>query len=182
MGMMTNLVTADEIRYYGRQIGKLVSNDKLATYIDEAEQLHVKPIIGNALYLRLVRYIEQGCGEPQLDILLNGGIYEVPSCECGGGQGEVFVNGLRKAIAYFVYAQNVMVGDFESTRYGMVTKSGDYSERLSDKNRSECYNNALDMANGYLQECVDYCKAVGLIKRLGNPKTHFEGATIKRIG
>lgn len=181
---MNNLITVEEIRLYGRQIGKAVSNDKITAYIEEAEQLHIKPIIGNALYPRLIRYIDNGTGEePLLDTLLDGGIYEYPSCDCGGEEKEeAYVNGLRKAIAYFVYAQNVMVGDFESTRFGMVTKVNDYSEHLSDKNRNECYNNALDMANGYLQECVAYCKAVGLMKRVGTPKSHFEGATIKRIG
>lgn len=181
---MKNLITADEVKNYGRPIGKMVDNGKLSAFINEAEQLHVKPIIGNGLYLRLVREQEKPIEEqdPLLRKLLDGGIYTAEACGCDEEQGEFSFEGLKVAISYFVYAQNVMIGDFESTRFGMVTKNDDYSSHLSDKNRSECYNNALDMANGYLQECVDYCKAVGLIKRLGQPKSHFEGATIKRIG
>lgn len=180
---MKNLITAEEVKNYGRPIGRMVDNDKLTAFITEAEQLHVKPIIGNALYLRLVRDLEKPDEErdPLLVKLLDGGTYEVAECGCDEEE-EFFFEGLKVAISYFVYAQNVMSGDFESTRYGMVIKQDDYSSHLSDKNRSDNYNNVLDMANGYLQECVTYCKAVGLIKSVRKPTTNFGGVTIRRIG
>ena len=91
--------------------------------------------------------------------------------------------GLKVAISYFVYAQNVMTGDFESTRYGMVIKDGDYSTRISSKERSDCYNNTLEVANYYLAECVKYCK----VKKLITTKTNRSvvstgGMTIRKIG
>lgn len=162
----------------------MVDSDKLSAFINEAEQLHIKPIIGDSLYLRLVRDLEKTEEErdPLLVKLLDGGTYTIADCACEEDDGERYFDGLKVALSYFVYAQNVMSGDFESTRYGMVIKQDDYSNRLSDKNRSDNYNNVLDMANGYLQECVTYCKAVGLIKGVGRPKSHYEAITIKRLG
>ncbi len=69
-------------------------------------------------------------------VLLNGGTYKDSSENL-----HTFV-GLKTTLSYFVYAQNVMTGDFQSTRYGMRLKDGDYSSAISSKERSDCYNNA----------------------------------------
>lgn len=180
--MTIHLLTIDELKTMGRPIGK-VSEDKLNAFISEAEHLHIKPILGDELFLALLK--ETGIeDETQRDsakqTLLNGGTYYVNK-GCENEQIRSFL-GLKVAIAYFVYAQNLMVGDVESTRYGSVIKSGDYSDKLSSKERSDAYNNTLEVANAYLQECVAYCKAVGLIKSSGKQKVAFGGITIKRIG
>lgn len=169
---MEHLVTAQEIVKLGRPIGN-VDHTKLTAYISETEQLYIKPTLGVALFLRLLKEEEQADGK--LSTLLNGGVYE----DREGLQSFV---GLKTTIAYYVFAQNVMSGDFQSTRYGIVVKDGDFSSHISSKERSDCYNNTLEVANTYLRECVKYCKAVGLIKRPGRVKASFGGITIRKIG
>lgn len=168
----------------GRQIGRMVDDDKLTSYINEAEQLHIKPILGDTLYLQIVRDLEKNEADRDADItmLLDGGVYTADDCNCDGGKGEKYFEGLKKAIAYFVYAQYLMSGDIEATRFGTMLKAGDYSTHVSDKQRSDNYNNVLDMANAYLRECVAYCKTVGLIKTTGKSKVNFGGISIRRIG
>lgn len=167
---MQHLITIEELKTLGRPIGK-VADEKLNAFITEAEQLHVKPILGDELFLELLHTT----GDQKKDILLHGGEYQTK-------KGTRTFMGLKSALSYFVYAQNIMTGDIESTRYGTVIKSGDYSEHISSKERSEAYNNALDVANTYLQECVDYCREVGLIKTAGKSRASFGGITIRKIG
>lgn len=178
---MRHLITTAELKTLGRPIGK-VADDKLTAFITEAEQLHIKPILGDDLFIALLD--EQEKIEEERDeiktMLLTGGSY-VSDEGCDNEAIHSFM-GLKVAISYFVYAQNLMVGDVESTRYGSVVKSGDYSDRLSSKERSDAYNNTLEVANSYLKECVAYCKEKGLIKRAGKPMAAIGGIRIRRIG
>lgn len=179
---MTHLLTIDELKTMGRPIGK-VSEDKLNAFISEAEHLHIKPILGDELFLALLKEIEiedVAQRDSVKSTLLNGRTY-YENKGCDNEQIRSFL-GLKVAIAYFVYAQNLMVGDVESTRYGSVIKSGDYSDKLSSKERSDAYNNTLEVANSYLKECVEYCTSTGLIKTKGKVTAAFGGITIRRIG
>lgn len=169
---MELLITPDEIKKLGRPIGN-VDENKIKAFIREAEHMSVKPVIGDELYLKL---LEKGDSEEDYKTLLNGGTYT-------DSRGNVFsFMGLRVAISYYVYAQNVMSGDFESTRYGMVLKDGDFSTRLSSKERSDCYNNALEVANTYLKDCLQFCKEKGLIKRASMKKAKTGSVIIRKIG
>lgn len=171
---MNHLIEVSEIKSLGRPIGKHVSEDKLLAFITETEQMNIKPAIGEQLFKDL---LEQDCANEEYKILLKGGSYED---ECGN---LASLMGLKVAISYFVYARNVMTGDFESTRYGMVVKDGDYSTRISAKERSDVYNNTLEVANYYLSECVKYCRVKKLIKSKTNPAVVATGGiTIRKIG
>lgn len=179
---MTHLITTTEIRTLGRPIGK-IADDKLNAFITEAEQLHIKPILGDDLYLKLLKEVEEtdeSKRDPDRKMLLAGGSYYTDE----GTENEEIHSfmGLKVVISYFVYAQNLMVGDIESTRYGSVIKNGDYSNHISSKERSDAYNNTLEVANGYLRECVAFCKEKGLIKSGSRPVSSIGGITIKRIG
>lgn len=179
---MKHLLTTTELKTLGRPIGQ-IAEDKLNAFISEAEQLHIKPILGDGLFLELLKEVDIEDEEKKDDIkqmLLNGGTYYIKK---GTDKESIYsFMGLKVAISYFVYAQNLMVGDIESTRFGSVFKDNDYSTKLSSKERSDAYNNTLEIANAYLKECVDYCKANGLIKVAGQRKVAIGGITIKRIG
>ena len=128
---MTHLITTTEIRTLGRPIGK-IADDKLNAFITEAEQLHIKPILGDDLYLKLLKEVEEtdeSKRDPDRKMLLAGGSYYTDE----GTENEEIHSfmGLKVVISYFVYAQNLMVGDIESTRYGSVIKNGDYSNQRS---------------------------------------------------
>lgn len=183
MPQQEHLITVEALRKTGRPIGK-VDNAQLEAYIEEVEQMYVKPTLGEELFLTLLFETYDKTDE-RYDILLNGGCYRgaerVDPCSCespiiddygnevDGNEHDVsqdthYLTGLRTAMSYFVYAQNIMTGDFQSTRYGMVVKENEYSNHLSSKDRSDAYNNALEVANNYLRECVAYAKNVGLLK------------------
>lgn len=176
---MKHLLTTTEIKTLGRPIGN-VADDKLNAFITEAEQLHIKPILGDELFLKLQEESETEKKNPDLQMLLSGGTYIVN--EGTASEKPRTFSGLKVAISYFVYAQNLMVGDIESTRYGMVIKNGDFSNHVSSKERSDAYNNTIQIANAYLTECLSYCKAKRLVNVAGTPVAAVGGITIKKIG
>lgn len=168
---MEHILKPEEVRTLGRPIGK-VADEKLTAFITEAEQLHIKPIIGDELFYRILNEEQDN----NIKLLLSGGNYRDKREKIHGFMG------LRVALSYFVFAQNLMSGDIESTRFGSVIKNDDYSSKLSSRERSDAYNNAMEVANAYLQECVSFCREVGLIKVVGKTKLAVGGVTIRKIG
>lgn len=160
---MVHLITPDEIGKYGRPISSKTDEDKLNAYIVEAEQMNVKPVIGDELFLSI---LEKGEDDELLKILLSGGTYE--------HEGQLFsFAGLKAAMSYYVFAKYIMVGDFNATRFGVVMKDDNYSTRISSAERSNAYSDTLEVANCYLQDCVAFCRKKGLMKG----KTGIQKAT-----
>lgn len=170
---MEHIISPDEVVKLGRPIGK-VEESKLLAFITEAEQMNIKPALGDALFLKI---LAEGESNDIYKLLLNGGTYN----DCNGEMRSFM--GLKVALSYYVYAQNVMTGDFQSTRFGTVLKQGDYSREISSKERSDCYNNALEVAHHYLKECVGYCKTKGLFKSNKSRRVvSTGGCIIRKIG
>lgn len=180
---MTHILSVEQLRKLGRPIGKMVDSTKLEAFITEAEQLHVKPIIGDSLYLRLLSEIEkEEIKDRDILLLLEGGKYNSKDYGKSKDDDVHLFMGLREALSYYVYAKNVMSGDIESTRFGMNIKENEYSNHVSDKSRSTLYNGIIEIAKSYLDECVAFCKICGLIKEQGKSKVNIGGCTIRKIG
>lgn len=153
--MNEHIISVQEVRDMGRPISPKVDQEKLLSYIYETERLTLKPVLGDELFKMLVTGAtneEKGLTEEVRDIILDGGEYT----DCRGRFH--IISGLKVAVSYFVYAQYVMDGDFQLTRAGVVVKDGAYSQQVSSKERSDCYNNALTAARGFLDEVVMFIK------------------------
>lgn len=169
---MEHIVTIQEIRVSGRPIGK-VDDAKLEAFLNEAEMLLVRPVIGDKLLLKLK---DRESLIPELTTLIEGGSYEI-------GEDTRSFSGLRAAISYYVYAKNVLCGDAESTRYGMVVKDSEYSTRLSAKERQDIYHDAMEVAQLYMNDCKRYLTDKELLS-CSSIKRHQQniGITIRKIG
>lgn len=169
---METITTVEDVRLAGRPM-KTVSEEQLSAFINEAENLYIKPLLSEKLYNDI---LSKGVALEPYRTLYEGGVYNSTDGE------QVSFMGLRVAISYYVYAQNIMSGDFQATRYGMVIKDNDYSQPLSDKSRSAAYNNALEIASAYMQDCLSYCRAMGLLDSTRR-KTRSSGSVrIRKIG
>lgn len=142
--MQQYLITPDEVKKNARSIARLVSNDKIQVYIEESENIDIKNALGDSLYLDVVEKQEN------YDILLNGGEYKTKR-----GERKVFV-GLKKALSYFTHARLMKNGDYNVDRYGMTNKNSEYSSHTEYKEKVTAYNDAFDVAERYLKECVVY--------------------------
>lgn len=169
---MEHLIKPAELAEYGRPISKNTDEDKLNAYITEAEQMNIKPVLGDGLFLSI---LEKGEDDEKIKMLLNGGTYQ------SGDKIYTFV-GLKAAVSYYVFAKYLMVGDFNATRFGVTMKEDSYSSHISSAERSNAYSDTLEVANCYLQDCVSYCKRNGLMS--GNPgfQKATGAVTIRKIG
>lgn len=171
--MGQHLITPNEAKKLGRPITGKVDEDKIIAYITEVEQMNIKPVLGDTLFLDI---LEKGEENKVYKKLLNGGSYTDSSNNVNS------FTGLKTTVAYFVYAQNLMSGDLNVTRFGTVYKDDDFSTRISSKERSDAYNNTLEVANYYLKECVRFCRAQGLLKNSSKGAVSTGGITIRKIG
>lgn len=167
------LITIEEAKSLARPL--LMHNEKIEPFIVEVEQTQIKPALGDSLFKDLHDDIKS-LDDPY-SILLSGGEY---TDSCGNFRS---LSGLKVAIAYLVYVKTLMCGDVESTRFGFMQKDGQYSQHISTAQRSAAYNEAMEVAQCYLRECIEYCKAKGLIKRCStNRVAQSAGCIIKKIG
>lgn len=186
--MKQTIITLNEARTKGRPIGK-VADDKLRAIVTEVEQTIIRPALGDELYMYLCSCTEDGyempfesCTIPSpqdkerlKETLLEGGVYTI-------NEKPIYFVGLKTTEAYFVYAQIVMSGDFESSRFGMVVKNGDYSDHISNKERSDLYNQMTFTANAYLGDCVRFCKSNRIKTKSGDSLHTTTGCVIHKIG
>lgn len=170
---MEHLTTADEVVKLGRPIGGKVDREKILAYIVEAEQMNIKPVLGDKLFLDILAHGEE---KEEYQTLLNGGTY---TSRDGGVYSFV---GLKCCLAYFVFAKNVMMGDFQTTRFGVVLKEADFSSHISTKERSDCYNDTLEVANSYLRDCLRYCSHIGIPTGNIGSQRASGGIKIRKIG
>lgn len=169
---MEHLTSASEVVKLGRPIGGKVDHEKILAYITEAEQMNIKPVLGDKLFLDI---LQNGETDEKYQTLLAGGTYQA-------NNGEIYsFVGLKVCIAYFVFAKNVMVGDFQTTRFGVTLKESDYSSHISTQERSHCYSDTLEVANSYLRDCLRYCSHVGISANIGTPRASG-GIKIRKIG
>lgn len=171
--MKHHLITTDEVVSSGRPMGSNIDSERLLAYITETELMYIKPVLGDKLFHDLLED-EEDSNEKFVQ-LLSGGAYTA--------DGNVYsFAGLKATISYYVFAKNVMVGDFQTTRYGIVVKDSDYSSHISSADRSACYNDTLEVANKYLQDCVYYCKRIGLLSSVAGSPSSSGSVRIRKIG
>lgn len=145
-----HLINAQDVIALARNSSASLDPKDVEVYIDEAEQLNVKPAIGTALFIRLLN----GTGDATANReLLYGGQY-VNKC------GELAMHaGLRKALAYYAYGRMVKNGGRSVTRFGFVEKQGDYSNHIDYRERYASANDASLVADSYMKEVLNYISA-----------------------
>ena len=152
MAHYNSIITVEEIGTLARPC--TIDEDIAVRYIEEAELQDVKSILGDALF-----YAVAGDADKYAE-LLNGGTYE------SGGVRYGFA-GLKTALAYYAWARMVKSAVNHLTRFGYVSKNDDYSHAVDWKERQAAYNDAYAVADGYMQECVAYLKAKGMLDVTG---------------
>lgn len=140
-----HIITSSEVLELARSMSTNIDKSNIETFIDESEQLDIKPAIGDQMFIKLLDGVSPG-------ILMNGGRYE------SNGKSYMF-SGLKKALAYYVYARLVKCGNGVQTRFGFVQKDDEYSSKSDLKERVAAYNDAFAIADKYLKECLRYMEA-----------------------
>lgn len=138
------LITKTEIAKY-REISKSLRDEKINPYIDDAEFLDLRPMLGASLYHDLVankadaKYVE----------LMEGGDYQY--------NGETYYfPGLEKVLCLFAYARYVMFGSNTDTSFGFVQKSNQDSTPVPDITKKTIYTKDRQAAVEYFAEIAAF--------------------------
>ena len=148
---MDLIIQPEEVGTLARPISQHIDREQLVAYITEVEQLQIRSALGGVLYSNIKQ------SPSAFDIILNGGIDEA---------GEVS-GGIRKAMAYYVYARIIREGGTIATRFGAVEKTDEYSTRLEQERKNAIYRECNNIADAYMVEVVNYAKAQGWMNEQG---------------
>ncbi len=121
-----------------------ICDKRITPYLQEVEDAVIVPAIGADLYEKLDA---QKLDNP---ILLNGGYYDA---KCGERK---ICHGLRKTTAYLAYSKMLKANKVSVTAFGVVEKTGTYSQSANQENVNYVANHAAKMGDFYLKSCVDY--------------------------
>lgn len=164
MAYYNNIITPDEIEVLARPC--TIDEEIAWRYIEEAEMQDVKPLVGDALFFDI-------CDHPsKYEELLEGGICEIKGKKLGFG-------GLKRAVAYYVWARMVKCSVHHLTRFGFVNKNDDNSHAVEWKERQAAYNDAYAVADNYMKECLAYIKdksiaQVGEVSQISKKRTFLK--------
>lgn len=141
-----HLITPEDVFSLARNSSKAIDKREVEVYIDEAEQLNLKPNIGTSLFIRL---LDNAVDTDANKKLLYGGTYN--SCN-----GIASFAGIRKALAYYAYGRMIKNGGQTATRFGFVEKDSEFSANVEWKARLAAANDATLVADSYLKECLNF--------------------------
>lgn len=133
-----HLVHKKDIARY-RELSKNVRDDKINPYIDDAEFLDLRPLIGGNLYRAIKK------NPAQYAELLNGN--------------EDMPGGLIKVISIFAYSRYILFGSFTDTGFGYVEKMGQDSQPVSASSKKDIYTKERNTATQYWYEVERYLNA-----------------------
>lgn len=152
---MDLIIQPEEVGALARPISQHIDREQLVAYITEVEQLQIRPTLGGVLFSNIKQ------SPSAFAIILNGGIDEV---------GEVS-GGIRKAMAYYVYARIIREGVTIATRFGAVEKNDEYATRLDQERKNTIHRECVNIADTYMAEVVRYAKAQGWMTTEGTNPT-----------
>ena len=178
---MAHLTTPDSVKSNTRPVSKNLDDSRIEIFIDEAEQLHVKPRIGDALFIDLLKWIEaeDKSGFPmEYEKLMSEGEYDGSNRSgCGTVSGPKTFKGLRLTLEYYVYAKLLKNNDTNVTRFGgNMQKFDDYSRHADLKITLAAEKDALSVADGYMADCLDFLMAsnIPLFSRPGGTRNRLK--------
>lgn len=145
MEQLTLLIGKGDFEPYVQVSTNLKDDRFLAPHILQAQNLDVKPVLGNPLWTDLLKNYTTD----DYQTLLNGGEYTAEGLE-------VSFQGLKAAIASFAYARYIYARNAVDTPFGMVTKTSEYTQAVDLKTLTQVANFARNSGEQYLQECLNF--------------------------
>ena len=124
-----------------REISKAVKDSKINPFIEDAELLDLKPLLGNKMYFDLVA----NKTEANYVKLLDGGSFDV-------GEIEYSFVGLKKILSIFVDARYKLFGSATDTPFGLVEKSNQDSQPVSIATKKDIYTKNRQIAYQYFSD------------------------------
>lgn len=177
----TPLITPDQFRELARPVSIHVDDEEIAQFIRECEDMYIIPAVAWANFKSATvtnTWDETFDSTFNPDVFLDGGEYDAGdgACGCNGG-GVQYCNGLRKALAYYVYAKMLRNDGNIIARAGAMQHQDQYAYHTNDPELKR-YNDTMDIAERYLGECMEYAN----IHRINKLSTRQSRCLVLAIG
>lgn len=158
--MNKHLLTGAEFKELARPTSLHVDDTDITAFVSECEDMHIIPAIGYEKFKTLVTEDELSTEDKTL---LNGGEYMSKATQCGcedatGGK-LTYCKGLKKALAYFVYAKMLRADGSLLSRAGFMQHDDQYAKHVDDSKLKQ-YNDVMAVAEQYLASCLAYIKSI----------------------
>lgn len=136
-------------------VGNISENIDEATInkaIKISQDQDIKPAIGTALFIDLLNTTLSA----DLGKLYNGCSFTVDS---------ILYNhaGIKEACAYYASARLMRANKINITQYGVVNKTADESQQVSEKDLIAQINTITEIANNYIKETIFYLESFPLV-------------------
>lgn len=157
----TPLISAEDFRNLARPVSTHVDEEEIDQFIREGEDVFIIPAIGWAVFKAVTQTMDWSgiFGDDFLrHVLVDGGEYTVSTCGCDTAAGEYYCNGLKKALAYWVYAKMQRNDGNIIARAGAMQHNDQYASHTNDTTLKR-YNDTMSIAEKYLGECLQYINA-----------------------
>ena len=141
---MKILINKQQLNKYF-QIGQGVSENDINKYIQEAQELDLKPLLCEDFYFDLVSKPT----EEKYKKVIEGGEFD------HNGQTRYF-SGIEKVLAYFTFARLILKSHIVSTTHGFKVKQTDYSKDPESAERKNYYYSNRKDANTFFEEVKKY--------------------------
>lgn len=157
-----------------------LEDDEVNRFIEECEDLYIIPTVGYDVFSAAIDYVDDNTLDGKFDdtfspeIYLNGGAFNYNHCGCDGAN--EWCAGLRKALAYYVYAKMGRADGTIIARDGLMRHNDQYAQHVEPNLKQ--YNDVMEVAEQYLASCQRYAK----MHRCGVRMVRQSRATIKAIG
>ena len=148
--MDNHLIGIDDFLSLARQASKHLDEKEVMRYVEECEDMYIIQAIGLDKFNDLTK---SSVSSEDL-ILLSGGTFK----NANGENEKCF--GLKKALAYFVYAKMSMSDGSIITRSGNIQHNDSHAERKEQKEKVNRYDDVMNVAEEYLNSCLKYLKTL----------------------
>lgn len=170
------IIDEDILRSKCRHFSKNMDFEKcIRPIIEEVEQLDIKPLLGQRLFIALQEVDKSGDPEREpLLRLLVGGQYE----GCGG---VAIFDGLYKAEAYYVYARLLRNPNGFLSSTGFRQSVDTYSNYAEYKERESTIIAVKQAADSYMSDCIAYIRSVAELRQLAGCGSHRRHGGITHV-
>src|SRR3989304_7812542 len=145
---MTPLITYADIAPY-KHITSNLASGKFSMYLLEAQEFDLRPLLGTELFIDL---LEDAEASPAFDIysdLMNGSTYTK-------NEKKFKHEGLIPVLAYYTYSRYLQSSGANSTPFGMVQKTNDFSQPSPEKTIARLVSQAQSGAKAYWERVQRY--------------------------
>lgn len=172
------LLSVEQFREYARPTSLHLDEIEVMSFVRECEDKYIIPAIGYGIFKAAVGQSEWKTDLTDTfipDTFLDGGEWHIDYKEIADEEipfqwgetdivtigecedGAYYCAGLRKTLAYFVYARMLRADGAIITRAGAMRHRDEYGEHVDDTKLKQ-YGDVMGMAEQYLSQCIFYLK------------------------